>query len=158
MRKFIVRFWALILTFILSTISTIFLLQYYPPDSFEDVDLSKIPSVEYCDVKNNPRKYDGKIIRIEKANLYFFTHGYFLADKNCSGEGDSARTAIDFYEAKREILNEELKKTRSRAKSSEPSEINVVGKFTYKILLGGSGHIRDRTPFQFEIFDVESGE
>ena len=156
MKNFIFRFWIVILTFTFGVTATIIWLRYIPfVELYDKVNLAEIPFVEYCDLRNNPRKYNGKIIRIN-ARLNWFMHGYFLADENCSGEGDSARTAIDVYEPKRDLLWETLKQFKESGKMWKPVKIIAVGRFSYKNWIGGSDHIQDRTPLQFEIYEIES--
>lgn len=157
MKKFVLRFWIVILTFAVGITSTIIWLKYNPfIESYENINFSEIPSVAYCDLKNNPRKYDGKIIRIKYVKLYFFTHGYFLADENCLGEEDLGRTAINVYEPNQDLLWNTMKQFHQKDKMWEPVEIVVVGRFTYKNRLGGSDGIEDRTHLQFEIYEFEN--
>lgn len=156
MKKFVPRFWIVLLTFAIGITSTIVWLRYNPfIESYENVNFSEIPSVAYCDLKNDPRKYDGKIIRLKNVKLYWFMHGYFLAHEDCLSEGDRAKAAISRYEPKRESLWNTMEQFHQKDKMWEPVEIIVVGRFTYKNRFGGSDGIEDRTPLQFEIYDFE---
>lgn len=154
MKKFIVRFWLILITFTVGITSTIFWIRYNPRiESYDEVEFSEIPAVNYCDLVNDPQKYDGKIIHIKSVKLYWFMHGYFLANENCSGERDSARTAIDFYEQRQDIIWKKLEEIKG-SKNYELAEIIAVGRFRYKTQIGNSDHIRDRTNLQFEIYDI----
>jgi len=155
MKKFDLKFEIFSAAFVFGIIVTFLWFRYFPPlESLERTNLAQIPTVKYCELESNPRSYDGKIIRV-KTNLYFFTHGYFLADNNCLGKGDERRTAVGFYEPKRELLWKKTEQFQQEIKWFEPVEIVAVGRFTYKNLLGGSDGIEDRTHLQFEIYDIE---
>jgi hypothetical protein len=117
---------------------------------FEEVVAADVSKTDYCDLVNNPDKYDGKIVRIN-ADLHWFEHGFFLADANCSGNGESLQTAILVYEPKRDELYKQLDKYMR----GEPTEIAAVGVFRYERSPGYSDHITDRTPLHFEIYNLE---
>lgn len=155
MRNFTLRFWIVLLTFAFGVITTFLWIRFDPfPEKYEDVKFGEIPTVEYCELKNNPRSYDGNIIRL-KTKLNWFMHGYYLADGNCSGEGDEASMAIDFYEPKKEEPWKIFKEFHEKDKLWEPVDIVVVGRFSYKNFLGGTDHIQDRTHLQFEVHTIE---
>lgn len=155
MKKNTLKFWIVLFTFVIGIISTFLWFRLNPViESFEDVDLSTIPNVAYCDLVNDPRKYDGKIIRLKYEKIHWFMHGYYLANENCAGEGDSERTAISFYEPNRDLLWKTLDQNLQRT-NHKAIEVVMAGRFTYKNILGGSDAIEDRTHLQFEIYKIE---
>ena len=157
MSKLTMRFWVVLLTFTLGLAATFFWLRYNPfPETYENVDWAKIPTVEYCELKNNPRRYDGDIVRL-KARLNWFMHGFYLTGGDCSdpGEGHQAWMAVGFYKPKREELWPQFDRMQVTGRYGEPADIVVVGRFTYRNFLGGSDHIQDRTHLQFEVHTLE---
>ena len=100
-------------------------------------------------IVRNPYKYDGEIVRVN-ANLNWFMHGFYLTDANCSGEDDSTKTAINFNERKRKYVE----KFKYTGETPKPIEIVAVGVF-YKMRIGGSDGIEDRTRLRFEIYNIE---
>lgn len=143
--------WIVLLTFVIGlAIATIWVKFHFQSYSFEEVATSGVPKTKYCDLVNNPFKYDGEIVRVN-TSLHWFTHGFYLADVNCTGEGDSAKTAITFNETFREKHPDYLEKYRTR----EPVEIIAVGVFKYKFKTGGSDGIEDRTRLHFEIYGID---
>ena len=156
MKRNTLKFWIVLFTFATGIISTLLWFRYNPViESFDSVDFSTIPNIVYCDLVNNPRKYDGKIIRLKYEKIYWFMHGYYLADEKCSGEGDSARTAITFYEPNRDLLGKTLNQNLPKNNYMKTVEVVMAGRFTYKNILGDSDGIEDRTHLQFEIYKIE---
>lgn len=155
MKRFVSWFFVILLIFAFGVVVTaIWLNHNSPAESYEQLNLAELPNVEYCDLKNNPERYSGKIVRLN-AQLNWFMHGYFLADANCSGEGDSARAAVCFYE-NREEFYKSLERYREPHKLWEPLKIIAVGKFTFEKPRGSSDGIEDRTSLHFEIYKIES--
>lgn len=157
MKRFPLWLVILILTFGVGLASVILWLHYKSLTmTYEEAISAGVPSVEYCDLINNPFKYDGQVVRVN-ANLYWFMHGYYLADANCRGEGDSASTAVLFYEKNREDLFNYLKTFDEPGKRREPIKIVAVGRFKYDLLsTGSSDSIEDRTSLHFELYRIES--
>ena len=92
--------WIVLLTFALGIAATVIWVKFHFREyTVEEVVSADVPKTDYCDLVNNPFKYDGEIVRVN-AKLYWFMHGFYLADENCTGEGDSAKTAIIFNEQK----------------------------------------------------------
>jgi hypothetical protein len=156
MKRFISRLSVVLLTFAFGVAATVTSVYYNPPvESYEEAVFDDLPVVAYCDLKNNPRKYNGKILRVN-ARLNWFMHGYFLADANCSGEGDDARAAITFYKPKNEEFYKYLEQFREGGKLWEPLKIIAAGRFKYEKPQGLSDGIEDRTSLHFEIYKIES--
>lgn len=135
--------------------------KYNPPMlSYEESLAKGIPSVEYCDLRNNPYKFNGKVVRLT-TDLQWFMHGYFIYDASCNdrfeGDGlDESRTAILPYKENWAEIYEYLRKFHEAGKSWEPLQITAVGRFQYKHAKGFSDGIEDRTSFRFEIYKIES--
>lgn len=153
------------LTFAIGVVATVIWLKYNSvsdsynevifSETYDEVNLAEIPFLQYCDLKNNPQKYNGKIVRVN-AKLSWFMHGYFFADTNCSAEDDSAKAAISYYEPHSEVLHKELEKYRQPKQMWEPLRVTVVGSFKYERTRGYSDGIEDRTPLHFQIYKIES--
>jgi len=156
MRKLSSPYWIVILTFVVGITATFSWLRYFPViESFEKINFTKIPTVELCDLRDNPRKYDGKIIRL-KSKLNWFMHGYFLTDDKCLGVDDESRIATSFYEPKMNELNKQLLSFHDPSRIGwEPVEMVAVGRFTYKNFIGHNDGMDERTHLQFEIHTIE---
>jgi hypothetical protein len=158
MRRFFSPFWIVVLTCSIGIAATFLWVRFNPEvEKYETTDFTRIPSVEYCDLRANPQKYDGKIIRV-KTKLYWFMHGYYLANGNCSEGDDKANTAISFYPANSSGIGVTLDKFRKPYEPFGPVNLAAVGRFTYKDKLGGTDSISDRTHLHFEIYEIESAE
>lgn len=151
----------LCLTFLLSvTLTVLWFKSNQPLVSYEESLTKNVPSVEYCDLRNDPYRYDGKVVRLT-ADLYRFMHGYYLSDANCNDKfedsgTDESKTAVLFYETYRMESFEYLEKFNESGKLWQPLKITVVGRFQYKRASGFSDGIEDRTSFHFEIYKVDS--
>lgn len=156
MKKLASPYWIVILTFVVGISATFVWLRYFPAiESFENVNFTKIPTVELCELRNNPRSYDVKIIRL-KSKLNWFTHGYFLTDDKCLGIDDESRIAVNFFEPKREDLWAKLNSFHNPNRIGwQPVEMVAVGRFTYKNFIGSNDGIDERTHLQFEIHTIE---
>jgi hypothetical protein len=125
-----------------------------PPSSYPE-STDNLPILAYCEIANNPAKYDGKIVRVS-ARLLFMIHGYFFLDKNCYG-GDK-QTAVR-YEA--EFDDEMLRKVAKEAGDEEfiPGrfpDIIAVGRFTRVTPTRESDSMWDNSELRFEILKIES--
>jgi hypothetical protein len=158
MKRFFYRFGIVVLAFAFSVTVTIFWFKYNPPiESYEEVNFTRIPTVEYCDLRNDPRRYDGKIVRLN-TKLNWFMHGYFLSDNNCSGVGDEARTSISFYQPNAEEIGNLINQFREPQKRWETVDMIAVGRFKYESPRNYSDGIEDRTSLHFEIYKIESAK
>lgn len=150
------------LTFLFSVGGLLIWVYLFPADeSFEEVDISALQTIEYCELRNDPGKYSGKVVRVN-AEMYSFMHGLFLYDERCGNKtfynfSDDHRTAISYYEAKRdEIWNflTPLKPFDYKFRF----KITAVGRFVKRRPKGFTDSIEDRTSFHFEIFEIEKSE
>lgn len=87
-----------------------------PIESFDDVDTASLPLINYCDVRNSPGKYDGKIVKMQ-AKINDFMQGVFLEDLSCADKYyedllDDSRTAVTFYKPKSDETWEKFKELK----------------------------------------------
>jgi hypothetical protein len=111
-------------------------------------DSQALPILAYCELANNPEKYNGKIIRVS-STLSFGDHGSYFSDANCRLPENGA---IIWYKT------EEVQVTISQAREQKDKkflahELNVitVGRFSNKVYKDPSLIVQ----FQFEILKVE---
>ena len=128
-------------------------------ESFDGLDVSKVPTVSYCDLRNDPGAFSGKIVRVKYADLSWFEHGYFFLDSACANDQDpylidNDRTSVSFYKANSAQIFDDLEYMR-RSNSPIGVEIIAVGRFLYERPKGRSDGIEDRTAYHFEIYSIE---
>lgn len=127
-------------------------------ESFDDIDKLPVPTVAYCDLRNNPEIYSGKIVRVE-AEVFSFRHGSYLYNEDCQEsdpEGrliDNSRTAISYYPPSADHLMEQFKPFNH--KFGLKARAKMIGRFTHETPEGMTDRIEDRTSFKFEIYSVE---
>ncbi len=114
----------------------------------------EMPILAYCELANNPEKYDGKIVRVS-TKLWFFIHGSFFSDKNCAGEGK--QTAVIFNtERQEEIVDKLTKETKSEEYGFwGMPKIIAIGKFSRVNPTKESDAMVDNVDLRFEILEVE---
>lgn len=160
MKKLFSKLGITILAFALGIMATALWFYFNPKlESFDEVNFSTIPTLKQCDLKNNPRQYDGKIVRLQD-EIKWYQHGYFFEDANCLDKGETGRTAVWLYEPKRKQLYKELESPIPNERW-QSVKITAVGRFSYKWLahpIGSAGNIEDRTSLHFEIFQIEAVE
>lgn len=130
-------------------------------ESFDEVDISALPTIEYCELRNVPGKYSGKVVRVN-ADMYWFMHGLFLYDVRCGNNtsnkhSDDHRTAISYYEPK----SDEIMNFLAPFKPFDQKfrfKITAVGRFVKRRPTGFTDSIEDRTSFHFEVFQIEKVE
>lgn len=126
-------------------------------ESFDDADIASLPIINYCDVRNSPWKYDGKIVKI-RAKINDFMHGTFLEDLSCADKSyedllDDSRTAVTFYKPKRDEIREKYKELKGHTRN--PAEVIAVGRFIHEYPERSDDSISQRTSFHFELFSLE---
>jgi hypothetical protein len=157
-----ITFWllAISLTFILGVAATFIYFKFFYINPQEDEMLPEValpesennqaemPDLTFCELVNNPEKYDGKTVRL-RAKMSIGTEGSWFSDNACG-----ANNAAFISEANDEV-SKAIDKARDRGKR-EPwdFEVNliVVGKFKNVVY---SDRCCLTTPFQFEILKVE---
>lgn len=115
----------------------------------------EMPILAYCELANNPEKYNGKVVRV-RAKLNHFIHGPFFADDNCADSGKT--TAVIFSpKLENEIINKLKSKTKSEKFSFWDAEIIAVGKFSRVKPTQESDALVDNIDLRFEILEIEQG-
>ena len=117
----------------------------------ELVSPTQQPILAYCELANNPEKYDGKVVRVS-ARLWFMIHGYSFLDKNCDGETKQTGVVLDSL-----AIEDKIAKGLGSAEYNPWvfPEIIAVGKFTRVEPSRESDSLVDNTYLRFEIIDVE---
>lgn len=128
-------------------------------------------TLTYCEIANNPEKYNGKLVRFN-GNLYWFMHGFYIHDEKCSDEFPKKptqpnwnyydrRAGVSFDESSREALWDRLMNKNPLKRSHESHwRIVATGKFSFRVPCANdsfcSDHILDRVYFEFQINDFHS--
>lgn len=113
------------------------------------------PILAYCELANNPEKYDGKIVRV-RARLWFMIHGYSFLSKYCDGE--AKQTAVIFPDDKRGLeIENKIAKDIGLTEYNPWSfpEIIAIGKFSRVEPSRKGDLMTDNTYLHFEILEVE---
>jgi hypothetical protein len=106
-----------------------------------------LPVLGFCELAENPEKYNGKIVRLS-GKLTFGLEDAWFSDLNCGADNAAV---VPFFDEK--VWNS-IKKAREREDENfSANELNVivVGKFKHEVY-------KDCcliAPFQFEISEVE---
>lgn len=120
----------------------------------ESVASDETPIFAFCELVNNPDKYDGKVVRIS-AKLSLNHHSTLFLDKNCSEQGKAIAVIFNSVEQLSETIDRIVQQTKPEQKSYCIPEIITVGKFSrIKEVNETNSWIKD-FPFQFEIQKVE---
>ena len=129
-------------------------------ESFDKVNISTLPRLDYCSLRNDPDRYDGRIVRIS-AQIGNFGHGYYFDDKRCSEKVyedllDDNRTAVRLFESRATELQDTLERiTNGVGRNHKPTSVLVAGRFTRRYPASHTDLMSDRTSFHFEIFSIE---
>jgi hypothetical protein len=152
-------------TFILGVATALLWLEFSRPavQKFEAAPCSSIsvperasadlPIIAYCELANNPDKYNGKVVRVS-ARLSGFIHGILFYDQNCASANNG--TAVAFHPS----VVEEIRRTLTEAADSDaygfvPLNLIVVGKFEKVTPSHESDLFWDTASQHFEIMRVE---
>ena len=155
--------WLLFIAFISVTVTL--LTQKFPPSVTHKPEIPSsilndeivspdLPILAYCELVNNPEKYDGKIVRLS-ATLYQNMHGIKFLDKNCYSE--EKETAVLFNAERAEKIVDKIAQEIQAEKFvywGEPKMI-VVGKFSRVMPTRKSTSMEDNSYLHFEIYEVE---
>jgi hypothetical protein len=114
---------------------------------------TEIPTVYYCEMLNNPDKYDGKIVRLIRIShiLDFQYHG-LVFNVDCYGE--NKQTAIIITHLRKDILDK-LKVEANNPYSWGRRQITAIGKFSRQKMPRRSNLLANTLDFRFEIMEVE---
>ncbi len=120
---------------------------------------AKIPAVELCELTNNPKQYDGKIVRVRVA--YFFDTTatddpfYFFYDSACGGRERRIAPEFETMEKNARARAFKLIEKHTRKNSAGTAgrvDLIVVGRFSSS--KNGYGHLNQH-PFGFDVTSVE---
>lgn len=155
MKRIGVWFLAVSFTFIPSIGVTLISLESLFPAKLPEIsspvindEPAETPVLDFCELANNPEKYDGQTVRLN-AKITFGTEGVWFSDARC-GVDNAA-----FAYAKSPEARKKINQSRAREKGAPwDFEVNliVVGKFSNVVF---KDWCRLTTPFQFEILKVE---
>lgn len=127
-----------------------------PVQPAKPVETADLPILNFCELANNPEKYNGQIVRLG-TRMNFGLEGSWFSDSRCPFN-DNAEANLAENSAFALSYNKEAWKIISKARVRKDSEylalkvdMTVVGRFKNEIYRGG-GLI---TPFQIEILQVE---
>lgn len=123
-----------------------------PPTPVQKADVPKELQVfEYCELANNPEKYDGEVVRV-KTKLQNSIHGLFFDDDNCS-----RKTMAVVFNTEREI--EITKKLESVIESEKSRFWSVAviarGKFSLVKRTEKNDALVHTVELRFEILEIE---
>lgn len=174
MRKIIIRLFVVAFTFAFGATTALFYFEYSSSETqkselisssplnneINDENLlaltkANLPIIDYCELANNPDKYDGKIVRVN-AKLWFMMHGYSFFSKNCDGEKKQAAVIFPDDKQSLEIENKIAKDTGlSEYNPWGFPQIIAIGKFSRVKPSSKSDSMEDNTYLHFEILEVE---
>ncbi|MGI8470123.1 MAG: hypothetical protein ACR2N3_16910 [Pyrinomonadaceae bacterium] len=161
MKRFTTWLFVIVLTFALCVTATLLYLKlnYFNSQEskavenfdvvYDENSSADLPILSYCELANNPEKYDGKIVRLS-ATLEMGIEGSWFDDANCEKSNDAA-----IVKSINEEVWDAVQRTREQKdKKVLSNEVNliVVGRFKNSVY-------KDCcliTPFQFEILKVEN--
>ena len=163
MRRIVFWLGTAILTFAIGVATTLFWLESHGVTIQREthaasVDLSKadskrtLPILAYCELANNPEKYNGQTVRVS-TRLSGFIHGILLYDPNCSGVDTQA--AVFYSPNHRAEIELALKQARGSDNWFEPVDIIATGTFKKVTPTNESDTIYDTASLQFEIILIE---
>jgi len=115
------------------------------------------PVLDYCELANNPERYDGDVVRV-RARLWFSMHGYFFLDERCYGDNKQSGIMIPQDGDTWEKIESKIAKDLGVDEFTgwEFPVIVAVGKFRRVEPSKTSDAVYDNTHLIFEIMNVES--
>lgn len=127
-----------------------------PVQPAKPVETAALPVLDFCELANNPEKYNGQIVRLGAVMNFGLEGSWFLDSKCPFNDNAVANPAENSAYALSE--NKEVWKRIGKAWVRKDSEfwslkldMTIVGRFKNEIYRGG-GLI---TPFQIEILQIE---
>ena len=120
---------------------------------------ARIQAVGLCELANNPKQYDGKVVRL-RVGYFFDTTAtddpfYFLYDSACDGR--ERRIAPEFETMEKGARARAFRLIEKHTRKNDAGtagrvELTVVGRFSSS--RGGYGHLGQH-PFGFDVTKVE---
>lgn len=124
-------------------------------DPHDDLSSSTaLPILAYCELVNNPARYDGRVVRV-RSRLALGIHGLLFLDRACS-DWDK-QTAVIFNEKDLDEIRRVLVEAGGpKHYRYEPLDLVAVGKFKRVTPTGESDSYVDTSPLHFEVLRVET--
>lgn len=134
-------------------------------ESTDKEKLEDLPVLEYCDLRNNPDKYDEKTVRL-KAEIRVGNHGEYLYDERCPADASIKTyydaTAAIIYKNKadeekiRDIRDKRIENENSRKLWTDPVNVTAVGIFRKNNPTERDSGYERNAAFHFVINSIES--
>ena len=121
-----------------------------------DVTLNEMPILAYCELANNPDKYDGKVVRIG-GRLVRGMHGIQLISPNCYAQEKKAAVVLNDqdWETLKEAEPDFFSNYEDKPVPFRRFEVIAVGKFSRTKPLPGAEHVLENSSLRFEILKLE---
>ena len=115
----------------------------------------ELPILAYCELANNPDKYDGKVVRVS-ARLLQGIHGLSFLDPNC--EGEIRQAAVTFDHKREEQIEAQIAAETNSEKYAYWGfpQIIAAGRFSKATPSRQSDSNVDNSYLRFEILSIDS--
>ncbi len=162
MKRFISWILVMLLAFTLGVVTALLWFNRSSDNSSFDNEkiFESLPILDYCELRNNPDKYDGKIVRL-RAGINTGNHGEFLYDTRCPAD-EKIKTYYDATAAVMYIDRLEQKKVtdiRSARRSkpwTDPVSVIAVGKFMKNEPTKNDSGMDRNSVFHFVIISLDA--
>jgi hypothetical protein len=151
-------FWLIVsvVTFGIGLTSAFLWLGFYKTTTVEPEIITlptEIPTVNYCEMLNNPDQYDDQIVRLSH-KIHYEYHG-LVFDANCNGETKSTAVIIS-HPREADIFHKLEVETGVKNYGWGNPQVTVIGKFSRRRPRGARSNLyADTLDFRFEIVEVE---
>ncbi len=149
-----ILYWLLVtsLTFMLGVIvALLFVKSNQSVNQNLENSYADLPILDYCELANNPEKYDGKIVRVN-AQLYGFSPNSRFLDENCNSN-KQAEVIFSKDDVKKVSVTQAIA-FESQFYWGKP-KILAVGKFSKVSPLEVIDKLGDKLYFRFEVINLE---
>lgn len=132
----------------------------------DDNNFEKLPVLQYCDLRNDPDKYDGKIVCI-KTGINGGQHGEYLSSWQCPADEPNPAyydAAAVIYENKedwnkiKQIRERRIENKNSRSQYTDPVYVTMIGLFKKNTSTGKDSSYERSAAFHFIVKSIESIE
>ncbi len=165
MKRYISWILVILLTFTFGVITTLLLFSHnsqIPSCSNETSNenlFESLPVLNYCELRNNPDKYDGKIVRLN-TDILSGNHGEYIYDVNCPADEKIkdyyAATAAFMYIDRREQKKvTDIRIARSAKPWTDPVNVVTVGKFRKNEFTRNDSGMDRNAEFHFMVISLE---
>ena len=161
MKRFIL--WTLILffTFAFGVVAALLWLNRSADDSSSEnkILFAGLPILNYCELRNNADKYDGKIIRLQ-TEVNTGNHGEFLYDARCPGDEKittyaDATAAVMYIDWLEQRKTTSIRNGRRTKPWTDPVGVIAVGKFRKNEPMKGESALDRSAVFHFTVISLE---